>query len=86
MGAIRRHFAEPEERIERYKKLGSRKTVRLHTGHSVYVRCASIDDVSTKSVLDSFTLQGVVPEPVRAAKLLARAGASFARTASRTLR
>jgi uncharacterized protein len=73
-GAIRKHFDRPEERIERYRKLGGRTPVLLHTGHRAYVRSAGISDADAKSVLDSFTLQGAVPEPIRLARLLARSG------------
>jgi uncharacterized protein len=86
VGAIRRHFAEPEERIRQYRKLGAREAVKLRTGYSVYVRCASMGVADAKKVLDAFTLQGVVPEPVRVAKLLARAGAPYVRVSTRTLR
>jgi uncharacterized protein len=72
--AIRRHFEHPEGRIESYRKLGARSPVLLRTGHTIYVRNARISDSDAKSVLDAFTLQGGVPEPVRLAKLLARAG------------
>ncbi len=71
-GAIRRHFDHPEERLERYRKLGPRSPVHLHTGSRVYVRSSQISDADAKSVLDAFTLQGGVPEPVRLARLLAR--------------
>jgi endonuclease V-like protein UPF0215 family len=77
-GAIRRHFKHPEERIKSYRKLGGRKPVLLHTGYKAYVRIAQVADADAKRVLDAFTLQGGVPEPVRLAKLLARSGASRA--------
>ena len=73
-GSIRRHFPQgAEKKLEAYAKLGKRVGVRLHTGHRVYVRTSGIEPGSTKRVLDLFTLQGSVPEPVRVAKLLARA-------------
>lgn len=72
--AIRKHFERPEERIERYRKLGRRTTILLHTGHRAYVRNSQISEADAKRVLDSFTLQGVVPEPIRLARLLARSG------------
>jgi len=75
-GAIRRHFKHPEERIKSYRKLGGRKPVLLHTGYKAYVRNAQVADTDAKRVLDAFTLQGGVPEPVRLAKLLARSGPS----------
>jgi uncharacterized protein len=71
-GAIRRHFEHPEGRLESYRKLGPRSPVVLRTGHRLYVRRAGIGEADTKSVLDAFTLQGGMPEPVRLAKLLAR--------------
>jgi len=74
--AIRRHFKDPEERVERYKKLGGRTAVLLHTRYKAFVRNAGISDQDSKSVLDSFTLQGGVPEPVRLAKLLARSAST----------
>jgi uncharacterized protein len=73
-GSIRRHFPEgADKKLEAYRKLGTRLPVKLHTGHRIYVRTAGIDAESAKVVCDSFTLQGSVPEPVRVAKLLARA-------------
>lgn len=71
-GAIRRHFEHPEERIESYRRLGGRTRVLLRTGCRAYVRNAQISDADAKSVLDAFTLQGGVPEPIRLARLLAR--------------
>ncbi len=73
-GSIRRHFPEgAEARIEAYRKLGRRTGVTLRTGHRVFVRTSGIDSDSVKPILDAFTLQGSIPEPVRVAKLLARA-------------
>lgn len=80
-GAIRRHFEHPEERLESYRKLGTRSRVVLRTGHVLYVRIAGVSQADTKSVLDAFTLQGGVPEPVRLAKLLARSAPSERRRA-----
>ena len=71
-GAIRRHFEHPEGRIEMYRRLGRRSPVLLHTGSRVYVRTSQITHADAKSVLDAFTLQGGLPEPVRLARLLAR--------------
>ena len=73
-GSIRRHFPKGAERkLEAYRKLGRRVGVTLKTGHRVYVRTSGMEPSSVKPVLDLFTLQGSVPEPVRVAKLLARA-------------
>ena len=75
--AIRRHFEDPEERLEQYRRLGKRAAVMLHTGHKAFVRNAGISDNDAKSVLDSFTLQGGLPEPVRVAKMLARSASTL---------
>jgi endonuclease V-like protein UPF0215 family len=45
--------------------------VALRTGQTVYARLASISELDALRVIESFTLQGGVPEPVRLAKLLA---------------
>jgi len=72
--SIRRHFPEgAAKKLEAYAKLGKRVGVRLHTGHRVYVRTAGMEPDSSQPVLDLFTLQGSIPEPIRVAKLLARA-------------
>ena len=73
-GSIRRHFPEgADAKVEAYKKLGRRTAVTLRTGHRVFVRTSGIEKEAVKRVLDSFSLQGSIPEPVRVAKLLARA-------------
>jgi uncharacterized protein len=73
-GSIRRHFpGGAESKLEAYRKLGRRTGVRLGTGKRVFVRASGIDRDDVRRVLDSFTLQGSIPEPVRVAKLLARA-------------
>ena len=77
-GSIRRHFPEgAEEKLAAYRKLGRRKGVKLSTGHRLYVRSAGVEETETKAVLDAFTLQGSVPEPVRVARLLARAALAW---------
>jgi len=73
-GSIRRHFpGGAEEKLQAYRKLGRRRGVKLRTGHRVYVRASGMDSSAVRPVLDAFTLQGSIPEPVRVAKLLARA-------------
>ncbi len=70
---LHEYFPEPVEKIERYATLGKRERVRLKTGYQVFVRVygASIDDART--LLNKFTLDGRVPDPVRVARLAARA-------------
>jgi len=77
-GAIRHHFHDGEERVAQYSKLGPRVSIALHTGYRVFARLSAISEADAGRVLDSFTLQGGVPEPVRVAKLLAHARRSGA--------
>lgn len=73
-GSIRRHFPEEAEaKLVAYRRLGRRTGIGLHTGQRVFVRTAGVDKDEARRVLDAFTLQGAIPEPVRVAKLLARA-------------
>jgi endonuclease V-like protein UPF0215 family len=73
-GAIMHHFPQDHEgKLESYRRLGERKSLTLKTGKRVYVRTSDIDALSAERVLNLFTLQGSSPEPVRLAKLLARA-------------
>lgn len=75
--SIRRHFpGRSEPKLEAYRRLGPRTGIRLRTGHRVYVRTAGADAADTKAVLDMFTLQGSIPEPLRVAKLIARSALS----------
>jgi endonuclease V-like protein UPF0215 family len=76
-GSIMRHFPDTAEtKLEAYRKLGKRTGVRLRTGKRVFVRTSRLESDEVKSVLDSYTLQGSIPEPVRVAKLIARAALS----------
>ena len=72
--SIRRHFPDhPEAKLEAYRSLGGRRKLRLKSGHFVFARTSGLDDSEAKSVVEMFTLQGSIPEPVRVARLLARA-------------
>jgi endonuclease V-like protein UPF0215 family len=76
--SIIHHFPDKkEEKLKAYRRLGKRKKFRLSSGYTVYARTARISDAEALKVVDMFTLQGSLPEPVRVAKLLARAGASL---------
>lgn len=74
--SIVRHFPErKKEKLEAYRRLGQRRKLKLSSGYTVYARTAGIGDSDALKVVDMFTLQGSLPEPIRVAKLLARAGA-----------
>ena len=71
--AIRYHFPDSyKSKIEQYHNLGERTKIKLHTGHDLYLRIEGCTLQETKSLLDTFTLQGAVPEPLRVAQMLAR--------------
>jgi hypothetical protein len=71
---IRRVFPDNwKEKLEAYHRLGTREEVKLKTGYNVFVRAAGVRTKDAKSAINKFLLQGSVPEPVRVARLLARA-------------
>jgi endonuclease V-like protein UPF0215 family len=71
---IRHHFLEKSEmKLEQYRKLGNREQVILRTEKSLYIRYWGMSLKGALNTLNAFTLQGSIPEPIRVAKLLARA-------------
>ncbi len=60
-------------RIAAYRALGERRRVGLRTSGEVSVRAAGCTSGEARRLLDSVTLQGAAPEPIRLARLLARA-------------
>jgi uncharacterized protein len=71
---IKHHFLENSEmKLEQYRKLGNREQVTLRTEKSLYIRYWGLSLKGALNTLNAFTLQGSVPEPIRVAKLLARA-------------
>lgn len=74
-GAIRRHFAEPEKKLAECAALPRRERVRLRTGHDVLIARAGCSLDGARAALDAFTTHGAVPEPIRVARIIARAAA-----------
>jgi endonuclease V-like protein UPF0215 family len=70
---IREYFPRPEEKLRRYERLGAREPVRLKTGYEVYVRVLGASAEEARILLNKFTMDGRIPEPVRVARLAARA-------------
>jgi len=70
---IREHFPSPDEKLRLYRKLGVRQGVHLRTGHQVFVRVWGATPDEARILLNKFTQDGRVPEPVRLARLAARA-------------
>lgn len=74
--SIRHHFDDWQEKVEQYQRLGKREQVILKTGKNLFIRCWGLDQKIAYNILDSFTLQGSIPEPIRIAKLAARSHAN----------
>lgn len=73
-GAINHHFSNDSKmKLEQYRKLGQRDKILLWTGKNLFVRYWGISFREVSTIVNYFTLQGSVPEPIRIAKLAARA-------------
>ena len=70
---IREYFHSPAEKLRRYRGLGERWPVRLKTGYDVFVRVYGASPEEARILLNKFTRDGRVPEPVHLARLAARA-------------
>ncbi len=63
-------------KIKLLEKLGRPRLLHLSTGYPIFVRAAGMSQTETSRLLDRFTLQGAIPEPIRVARLLAKTVAS----------
>lgn len=70
---IREYFPDSEEKLAGYRRLGHREAVGLKTGYHVYIRVLGASAEDARVLLNRFTLDGRIPEPVRLARLAARA-------------
>jgi endonuclease V-like protein UPF0215 family len=52
-------------------RTGERVQIRLSTGHSVFLSVVGMTVNRGRRLVDMFTLDGAVPEPIRAARILA---------------
>ena len=76
-GAIRHRFPDSwPAKMEQYARIGGREKIVLRTGKALYARCWGMTNRRATVLLNAFTLQGVLPEPVRIAKRAARAAAN----------
>ncbi len=74
---LEKYFEEnfPEDwrqRVEVYHQNGPRKLLKLHTGGAVYVRALKVSEEDGLRLLNKFTRDGAMPEPLRIAHLAAR--------------
>lgn len=70
---FKEYFSDWEERLKIYSRLGDREPLRLNTGYEIFVRYLGLSREEAVRVLNKFTLQGSVPEPLKTARLLSRA-------------
>ncbi|MGA9098166.1 MAG: DUF99 family protein [Methanotrichaceae archaeon] len=70
---LREYFPDQEEKLRSYERLGSRQQITLKTGYEVYVRTLGVSAVDARVLINKFTLDGRIPEPIRVARLAARA-------------
>lgn len=70
---IRHHFPDDVARLTAYHALGGRTRVTLGTGYEVFLRAWGCTDKEGKELVNYFTTDGRIPEPLRVARLIARA-------------
>lgn len=76
---IRRHFPGDSERLAAYTSLGPRVPFLLPTGYTIFIRSYGIPEETAEAICAAFTFDGKIPEPVRVARLCARAVLRFYR-------
>ncbi|MEM0497956.1 MAG: DUF99 family protein [Methanothrix sp.] len=76
---LEEYFPGDADRIRRYRALGERSAIRLKTGYDLFVRAHGLSLKEARAVLNRFTLEGRIPEPVRVARLIARAAMRIGR-------
>ncbi|KON28088.1 hypothetical protein AC481_02750 [miscellaneous Crenarchaeota group archaeon SMTZ-80] len=61
-----------EDRYKIYLKNGSREKIILNTRKAIFVRNLGMELPQAERLLNKFTIQGAIPEPLRISRLLAR--------------
>lgn len=72
-GDIVHHFPGDRERIAAYENLGKRSRYSLNTGYDLFIRSWGLNGEDAFLVCDRFTKNGRIPEPLKNARLVARA-------------
>jgi endonuclease V-like protein UPF0215 family len=67
------NFPHDEVRLSCYRALGTRIPHLLPTGYTIYMRAYGISDEDAGALCSAFTYDGKIPEPIRVARLFARA-------------
>jgi uncharacterized protein len=76
-GDISHHFPGDTVRLEGYRRLGKRFPITLSDGSVMYIRSWGLSNGDAARLCTAFTLEGKIPEPLRVARLCARAAHSF---------
>lgn len=61
-----------EDRYKIYLKNGNREKIILNTKKTIFVRNLGMELSQAERLLNKFTIQGAIPEPLRISRLLAR--------------
>jgi len=61
-----------EDRYKIYLKNGNREKIILNTRKTIFVRNLGMELPQAERLLNKFTIQGAIPEPLRISRLLAR--------------
>ncbi len=61
--------ADWEPRLQKMERAGPRMEVTLKTGHVIYLSVSGLSKTRAKQLVDQFTLDGKVPEPIRVARI-----------------
>jgi uncharacterized protein len=75
-GDIRHHFPDDENRRAVYLRLGERTAFRL-PGGTVFLRSWGIETDDAGRLVSAFTAEGKIPEPLRVARICARAANAY---------
>lgn len=70
---IAMHFPSDDERLAAYRLLGNRVPVTLRNGQEIFIRGWGLSLADAARLCSDFTLDGRIPEPLRVARLCARA-------------
>ena len=69
---LQEYFPEDwKNRLEIMHRAGQRHEVKLRTGHTVYLTTSGLTRTRAKQLVDRFTLDGKIPEPIRVARIAA---------------
>jgi endonuclease V-like protein UPF0215 family len=58
-----------DQRLQILVRAGTRIEVTLKTGHEVYLSVSGLSKTRAKQLVDQFTLDGRIPEPIRVARI-----------------